>query len=39
MDTKIVLDVVDDLDQKGVVLSCIYGWTRELSVYGDNGLA
>ena len=38
MDGEIVFDVVDHLDQNGVVLSCIYSWTREPSVHCDNGL-
>lgn len=39
MDANIVLDVVDNLDEDGVIFPGIYGGTGVLSVDGDNGLA
>lgn len=39
MDANVVLDVVDDLNEDGVIFPGIYGGSGVLSVDGDDGLA
>lgn len=36
---KVIFDMVDDFDKNSVALPSVKGWSRELSINGDDGLA